>query len=608
MAGEVSQSRDRTQATTEGEVPYFVAAPQLEKPRLQDELYARLERKALQAADGAGTLSLDQEGELELDAPGEVHLRALEKRLKQDKLNKTQRRRASSAVTKPELSAHQQFLKALDEKLSWPWRVEEEWFEESLLATEGTEGIAQWFPGHMAKALREIGDRIRDVHVVIEVRDARAPFSSANPMLDEIAAHKPRIVVFNKSDLAGNALDAIEQIVHAFNQSYERRSPGTSSSQGFTIDHTSIANAWKATGRVSVVSRDNRTAFAFMSCTGSSTANAAEILRLLTIVAPKQKFKTVPTAALICGYPNVGKSTLINALRTLAEQSGIKDHGYTLTNDPKAIDQAMRSAGASIPLLTRNASTSNSSRQLSSSSKNTPSSSKYSEEAIRRAEAFAVGGTLNVQKSALLDGKKMIYVNTHQKTKDAKVGPEPGVTRHVSGFKVQENPPLVILDTPGVMIPKLSSNTVAIRLALVGSIADKIVGIDLIAAYLLQSLNRMRQFNYVKVYQFPTPYPTDELRFLLYQVAKSMGMKDPHLEQWRKELSDGKPDLVRAEEKRRQRALEEIAAGKRVHEYITMMDMSPDLEQRAKNVFIKMYRSGALGKFFVDANELALTS
>lgn len=60
----------------------------------------------------------------------------------------------------------------------------------------------QWFPGHMAKARREIGDAVKQVDVVIELVDARIPIASRNPILNEIIADKPRVIVLNKADLA----------------------------------------------------------------------------------------------------------------------------------------------------------------------------------------------------------------------------------------------------------------------------------------------------------------------------------------------------------------------------------------------------------------------
>jgi ribosome biogenesis GTPase A len=60
----------------------------------------------------------------------------------------------------------------------------------------------QWYPGHMAKARREIEEATKLVDVVIEIIDARIPIASRNPVLNELIGTKPRIVVLNKSDLA----------------------------------------------------------------------------------------------------------------------------------------------------------------------------------------------------------------------------------------------------------------------------------------------------------------------------------------------------------------------------------------------------------------------
>ncbi len=59
-----------------------------------------------------------------------------------------------------------------------------------------------WFPGHMAKARREIEENLKKIDVVIEILDARIPISSHNPMLDEVTKHKPRVVILNKKDMA----------------------------------------------------------------------------------------------------------------------------------------------------------------------------------------------------------------------------------------------------------------------------------------------------------------------------------------------------------------------------------------------------------------------
>ena len=59
----------------------------------------------------------------------------------------------------------------------------------------------QWYPGHMSKAKREIKDSLKLVDVIIELIDARIPYSSKNPDIDELAANKPRVLLLNKADM-----------------------------------------------------------------------------------------------------------------------------------------------------------------------------------------------------------------------------------------------------------------------------------------------------------------------------------------------------------------------------------------------------------------------
>ena len=137
----------------------------------------------------------------------------------------------------------------------------------------------QWFPGHMKKAQRLIEDNLKLVDVVIELLDARIPFSSANPMLAEIIKTKPRMIALNKIDLAD---------------------PGMTKKW---------LNYFKAQGIIAV---------GIDSATGrgmKQLVSAAEML-----AKPKtEKFvakgaKARAARCMILGIPNVGKSSLINRL------------------------------------------------------------------------------------------------------------------------------------------------------------------------------------------------------------------------------------------------------------------------------------------------------
>ncbi|MBV8245510.1 MAG: ribosome biogenesis GTPase YlqF [Candidatus Eremiobacteraeota bacterium] len=64
------------------------------------------------------------------------------------------------------------------------------------------EQVIQWYPGHMAAAMRKIEENMKLINVVIEVVDARIPTTGSNPLLDEISGKRPRLLVLSREDLA----------------------------------------------------------------------------------------------------------------------------------------------------------------------------------------------------------------------------------------------------------------------------------------------------------------------------------------------------------------------------------------------------------------------
>lgn len=136
-----------------------------------------------------------------------------------------------------------------------------------------------WFPGHMAKARRLLEDNIKLVDVVIELRDARIPLSSANPLLAEIVGDKPRIIALTKPDLADER--ATKRFIAAFAEEGIRCLP--------------------------VNARENRGTKELM----------AQVKAAAEGKVPKDKAKGVMLRAvrvMVAGIPNVGKSSLINSL------------------------------------------------------------------------------------------------------------------------------------------------------------------------------------------------------------------------------------------------------------------------------------------------------
>jgi ribosome biogenesis GTPase A len=131
----------------------------------------------------------------------------------------------------------------------------------------------QWFPGHMHLTKKAISERIKNIDVVIELLDARLPGSSANPMLAGLTAGKPSLKVLNKQDLADPACTA-QWLAHY------NGLPGT---RAIGLD-------------------------------ASVTAPAKALIQACFELAPNRGGMVKPMRVLICGIPNVGKSTLINTL------------------------------------------------------------------------------------------------------------------------------------------------------------------------------------------------------------------------------------------------------------------------------------------------------
>lgn len=105
-------------------------------------------------------------------------------------------------------------------------------------------------------------------------------------------------------------------------------------------------------------------------------------------------------------------------------------------------------------------------------------------------------GVPNVGKSSIIN----VLRNVHLKKRSAaRVGAEAGVTRAVGErIKIQEQPLVYMIDTPGILQPSVTDDEMGMKLALVGCVPDHIVGEDLIADYLLFWLNKHKRLEYVE--------------------------------------------------------------------------------------------------------------
>jgi ribosome biogenesis GTPase A len=139
--------------------------------------------------------------------------------------------------------------------------------------------MVQWFPGHMAKAQKEISEKIKMVDIVYILLDARVPRSSQNPVLNEIIGNKPRLYLLTKMDKADGRQN------HRWEDYFEKQ--GQVCLLINSLNKTNI-------NRILKISKDLL-----------AEKRAKDALKGL---------KPRPVRAMILGIPNVGKSTLINAL------------------------------------------------------------------------------------------------------------------------------------------------------------------------------------------------------------------------------------------------------------------------------------------------------
>lgn len=137
----------------------------------------------------------------------------------------------------------------------------------------------QWYPGHIAKAEKALREQLKRVDVVLEVRDARIPLASDHPLLSQWVGEKARLLILNREDLIP---PAVCQLWRQWFQARGKAPYFTNAQQGNGV--TAVTKAAQAVGvQVNQRRRD-------------------------------RGMKPRPVRAVVVGFPNVGKSALINRL------------------------------------------------------------------------------------------------------------------------------------------------------------------------------------------------------------------------------------------------------------------------------------------------------
>ena len=235
----------------------------------------------------------------------------------------------------------------------------------SLQEKSRNQQVINWYPGHMLKAKKELVVQLKRVDVVLEMRDARIPVSSVNQDFEELIGNKKRILIFNKTALADKV------VTRKWEEIYQMQD----------IPFLFIDSLRKShMQKLLPLSRN------IMQKKWSS-------FRRRGIRPPTLKL-------LICGIPNVGKSSLINRL----------------------------------------------------------------------------------------SGRK-----------SAETGPAPGVTKHQDWIKLGSD--VELLDTPGILWPKIKDQETGMRLAITGAIKDSIVGTSQLSNYLIRILKQKIPYKFMKFYQ-----------------------------------------------------------------------------------------------------------
>lgn len=170
--------------------------------------------------------------------------------------------------------------------------------------------VIHWFPGHMAKATREVKENLKKVDIVFELVDARVPLSSHNLYLDEVVKDKKKIIIFNKIDLCD------KKETSKWKTYFEKK--------GYVVVYTDSKNGKKLTEVLNKAKEEL----------------ASKLNKMIEKGVKPRAIRTM-----VIGIPNVGKSTFINKMinkniANVANKPGVtkKQQWLKLNKDIELLD------------------------------------------------------------------------------------------------------------------------------------------------------------------------------------------------------------------------------------------------------------------------------
>lgn len=162
-----------------------------------------------------------------------------------------------------------------------------------------------WYPGHMAKAFKDLENSIKLVELVIEVRDARMPFASSNKALEDLCKNKNRLIILNKADLLDK--ESLHKLESIFNDS-----------------NILLLDSKKVSSRNIIISK------------------IKELSKPKIDKNIKRGIKNTEIRVMIVGIPNVGKSTIINTVSSKKSVKVENKPGVTRSLQWVSIDKSIK--------------------------------------------------------------------------------------------------------------------------------------------------------------------------------------------------------------------------------------------------------------------------